>query len=1191
MTKSLRFVLAICLATTLHFTATSQSLSINTTATPADASAILDVSSTLKGVLIPRMDKTAKGLIATPANGLLVYQTGPDSIGFHYYDLLNTKWVYINASGFSTDTTAWKLTGNSNVADTSFLGSKNNKALRFKVYDTTAGIVDSTSGNAALGYKALRNNTAAGFYANSAVGFGAGQNLSSGYGNAMMGRHALSLTGASIQNVAIGDSAMGSAVSSAGNTAIGYQALKQYNGLGFYTYNTAIGFASQSAATGTINGPFSYYNTSVGGYAMANNVAGYDNVAIGISALRYNDSSASNTAIGTNAMAYHKRSGFNSNVALGSFAMQGDSTGFWNTAVGSEAMDRYSLDGTAKGSGFSNVAVGFRALRGVRQGYENTAVGVGALESDSSGNYNTAVGRYASFLNKRGNFNVSLGFSASSNADTVSNTVAIGSYAGAKNKQNNNVTIGYAAGYEAGSSSTYNPKEITFVGYEAGRGSWASNKNTALGFRALSNTDAGFGIYDYLTGRNTAIGDSAMAFSIGGSNVVVGTEALSNTGIPGVWNNVAIGDSAMGAAQSNSGALADNVAIGYKSLTRIKNQGNIAIGAYAGNELANSIWNTAVGYHALETDTTGSENTVVGTSAFRSSGNGTQNVSLGINTGYWVTSSYNTYLGSYAGQGFYNRSTGASNTGVGDYALFLIRSGAQNVAIGESALSSDSTGSTNVSIGAGSMESHLRGNENVAVGFWAGRQDTTATGAVYIGKEAGYNNHRDYTVAIGYQALYNNSLGVAVAADGTNNTAVGKQALFGNTLGQLNTALGYESLKGNTTGNYNTAVGYRALSAPNTSFNTAVGTNSLQSATGSSNTALGSVVMQGAVTGSNNVGIGPFALNGATGADNNIAIGNSALTTNSIGDNNTAVGISAGDANTTGSNNTLLGYNADVTVNSLTNATAIGANATVSQSDALILGSTAVDVGIGLTAPLTKFHIYEPTATNVNLRIAGSSLSSIWEPGLELVKTTASGSDWKIRVTSGGSLVYSRGADDFATTPTDYYQMSTASFIPVNDASNTLGGAGNRWTTVYATVGAINTSDARDKENIENLNYGIKDIMKLRPVSFTWKENPQWGKKIGFIAQEVQPVLNEVVQVGNLKTKADAKDDNGKTLNAGSDKLGIYYSDIIPVTVKAIQEQQQTIENQQKQIEDLKKKNEQLEKDMLLIKTKLGINN
>src|SRR5262245_19807733 len=148
MTKCLRLVSAVCIAFTLHFTASSQSLSVNTTGNPAAASSILDVESTVKGVLVPRMNKTQKNEIASPANALLVFQTGPDSIGFHYYDLPNTRWVYINPGAYAIDSTAWKLTGNNNVVDTSFLGSINNKAVKFRVNNQASCIIDSSTGDA-----------------------------------------------------------------------------------------------------------------------------------------------------------------------------------------------------------------------------------------------------------------------------------------------------------------------------------------------------------------------------------------------------------------------------------------------------------------------------------------------------------------------------------------------------------------------------------------------------------------------------------------------------------------------------------------------------------------------------------------------------------------------------------------------------------------------------------------------------------------------------------------------------------------------------------------------------------------------------------------------------------------------------------------------------------------------------------
>jgi len=230
-------------------------------------------------------------------------------------------------------------------------------------------------------------------------------------------------------------------------------------------------------------------------------------------------------------------------------------------------------------------------------------------------------------------------------------------------------------------------------------------------------------------------------------------------------------------------------------------------------------------------------------------------VGLGINTGYWSASSFNTYIGSYAGQGVSGHSTGGSNTAVGDYALTGIRSGAQNVAIGEGALASDSSGSTNVSVGAGSMENHLRGHDNVAMGFWAGRTDTAAAGAIYIGRNAGYNNQRDYTIAIGYQALVSNSLSATIATHGTGNTGIGYQSLQNNNTGAFNTALGGLGGDGNNTGTGNTFLGYNADVASVALNNaTAIGYNAQVSS--SNSLVLGSINGTNGATASTNVGIG-----------------------------------------------------------------------------------------------------------------------------------------------------------------------------------------------------------------------------------------------------------------------------------------------------------------------------------------------
>src|ERR1043165_5839583 len=68
------------------------------TAAP-NASSLLDVTSTTKGVLVPRMTKTQRDAIATPATGLLIYQTN-STPGFYYFN--GSAWTAISTKGANT---------------------------------------------------------------------------------------------------------------------------------------------------------------------------------------------------------------------------------------------------------------------------------------------------------------------------------------------------------------------------------------------------------------------------------------------------------------------------------------------------------------------------------------------------------------------------------------------------------------------------------------------------------------------------------------------------------------------------------------------------------------------------------------------------------------------------------------------------------------------------------------------------------------------------------------------------------------------------------------------------------------------------------------------------------------------------------------------------------------------------------
>ena len=92
---------------------------------------------------------------------------------------------------------------------------------------------------------------------------------------------------------------------------------------------------------------------------------------------------------------------------------------------------------------------------------------------------------------------------------------------------------------------------------------------------------------------------------------------------------------------------------------------------------------------------------------------------------------------------------------------------------------------------------------------------------------------------------------------------------------------------------------------------------------------------------------------------------------------------------------------------------------------------------------------------------------------------------------------------------------------------------------IMSNRGILVMSDASVKRDVETLHHGLDAILKLRPVSFNWKDEPGTKKTLGLIAQEVQPVIDEVVSE-----------------HAGSEGsvMSVAYSSLIPVLINAVQQ-------------------------------------
>lgn len=249
------------------------------------------------------------------------------------------------------------------------------------------------------------------------------------------------------------------------------------------------------------------------------------------------------------------------------------------------------------------------------------------------------------------------------------------------------------------------------------------------------------------------------------------------------------------------------------------------------------------------------------------------------------------------------------------------------------------------------------------------------------------------------------------------------------------------------------------------------------------------------------------------------------------------------------------------------------------------------NVGVGTTTPTSKLHITGNANTNevldaitiMNIGGGGSGMEFTsdgnLDRGLKIGNqahveagnysyiSAAGGESFSIRINAGinssgntGFLDLNRFGNSTAlvrmgtttverslyvndnvgigmTTPATKLQVAGV-IAPSLDNTYTLGNSTYRFSEVYAANGVINTSDERLKDNIATLTYGLDAINDLKPVFFSWADNPDQGSKLGLVAQDVQLVIPEIVVTG---------DDPSHT-------LGIRYTELIPVLIHAVQE-------------------------------------
>ncbi|GAA4161102.1 hypothetical protein GCM10022217_26230 [Chryseobacterium ginsenosidimutans] len=214
------------------------------TPTP-NSSSMLDITSTTKGLLMPRMSTGQRTSIASPATGLQVYDTTTNS--FWYFN----GAVWVNSGAISAQDLRL-LTNNNHVTQDAGVGSNGtNLGTGFNNIAIGTGVLNAvTSGgsNVGIGALALTANSLGNY--NYAVGESALKANTSGTANVGLGLQSLLANTIGNNNVALGYVALQSNTTGSNNTAVGVQA---GNNITTGTNNITIGAATAIATPSASN--------------------------------------------------------------------------------------------------------------------------------------------------------------------------------------------------------------------------------------------------------------------------------------------------------------------------------------------------------------------------------------------------------------------------------------------------------------------------------------------------------------------------------------------------------------------------------------------------------------------------------------------------------------------------------------------------------------------------------------------------------------------------------------------------------------------------------------------------------------------------------------------------------------------------------------------------------------------------
>jgi len=248
---------------------------------------------------------------------------------------------------------------------------------------------------------------------------------------------------------------------------------------------------------------------------------------------------------------------------------------------------------------------------------------------------------------------------------------------------------------------------------------------------------------------------------------------------------------------------------------------------------------------------------------------------------------------------------------------------------------------------------------------------------------------------------------------------------------------------------------------------------------------------------------------------------------------------------------------------------------TLNQPRFFISGSNGY-VGVGTTSPLAKLH-----AVGTTLGMRGDATNSAIAYAIQGFAYGVSGSGQSI----GISGYAANGAQNFG----GYFtSLASGNSIAVYGGISGSSGSGD-WAgyfngDVHGT--SFQTSDRKLKDNIKPLVNALDKITLLNPSTYTFRTDefkglslPK-GQQMGLIAQELETVFPELIKEVSTRTE---KDEKVEIISVTPGYKSVNYTNLIPLLIAGIQEQQKMIADQTKENADLKSQVSVLQNQMVAV--------